>query len=141
MIHEWREDARAFHYYGMSFSEQRTVQKYILTSLGSGKSIYIRETVNLSASETVPGGEVLPVSLWSHGAGGGGGQSCQFGFQVCLSVCKSTPLSILLIHPSHQNLVFHLAFLLPRVEQGLEGNPGIMMMHWGEGRDDRVIII
>lgn len=85
MIHEWREDARAFHYYGMSFSEQRTVQKYILTSLGSGKSIYIRETVNLSASETVPGGEVLPVSLWSHG-GVGGGQSCQFGFQVSFCV-------------------------------------------------------
>ena len=100
-------------YYRVSFSEQRTVQKCILTSLGSGKSIYLRGTVNLSAS--VPGGEVLPVSLWSHGGGVVGVvwevDSLATLDSRCPSVCKSTPFSVLLIHSSHQNLVLHLAFL------------------------------
>ena len=105
-------------YYRVSFSEQRTVQKCILTSLGSGKSIYLRETVNLSAS--VPGGEVLPVSLWSHGGGVlgvgvGGGQSCHFGFQVsfCVQIYPifSTPHSF--IPPKSRS-----PFSIPLTENG-----------------------
>ena len=73
------------YYYGVSFSEQRTVQKCILTSLGSGKSIYIRETVNLPQRQC----QVERCYLYPCGVtwvAVGGGQSCHFGFQVSFCV-------------------------------------------------------